>query len=51
MARKPMQVVAYITAQTANERLFRDIKDCMEGLQTFLQNDRRSCFGESSHPG
>lgn len=38
------KVVAYITAQTANERLFRDIKDCMEGLQTFLQNDRYSAL-------
>ncbi len=47
------QVIAYITARTGTERLFRDITECIWGLQKLLENERPirtdqlyiQCFG------
>lgn len=34
------KVIAYITARTGTERLFRDVMDCVMGLKTLLENQR-----------
>eukprot|EP00435_Cladocopium_sp_Y103_P009361 s2268_g2.t1 len=34
------KVIAYITARTGTERLFRDVMDCVTGLKTLLENQR-----------
>ena len=48
------QVIAYITARTGTERLFRDVTECIWGLRKLLENERPvrldefciQCFGE-----
>eukprot|EP00439_Symbiodinium_sp_Y106_P006719 s1052_g1.t1 len=34
------KVIAYITARTASERLFRDVAECTEGIQSILDEER-----------
>lgn len=34
------KVIAYITARTGSERLFRDVMDCVAGLKTLLEKQR-----------
>ena len=34
------QIIAYITARTATERLFRDLQDCLNSLERVLEEPR-----------